>query len=109
MKSVLVVFEEIPENTNLFLVEAEDETVEIFKTAHGYYMGVTNQTPEQEYALEVVNLMFGERSDDNLEWAHGSGIPHEFVGMYADCAVPDNIPLEPAQQIDLVIRTGYMM
>ena len=109
MKTALIILEEIPENTGLYLVEADDETAEILKTAHGHYVNGCDNTPEQDYAVDAVNLMLGPRTDDNLKWAQESGIPHELVGMYYQCNVDDKAPLIPEKQIDLVVRTGFFL
>ncbi|QJI10847.1 hypothetical protein GuL6_278 [Buttiauxella phage vB_ButM_GuL6] len=109
MQTVLIIFEEIPENTSLFLVEATDDMVEILKTAHGRYVNGCGNTPEQDHAVNIVNLMLGPRTDDNLKWAHESGIPHELVGIYDKCGVDASSPLIPMKQIDLVVRTGFFL
>lgn len=109
MKTALIILEEIPENTSLFLVEASDEVIEILKTAHGRYVNGCDNTQEQEYAVNAVNLMLGSRTDDNLSWASESGIPHEYVGMYYQCNVDADVPLIPEKQIDLVVRTGFFL
>lgn len=109
MKNVLIIFEEIPENINLYLVEADEETVEILKTAHGHYVNGCNNTPEQDRAVDIVNLMLGPRTDDNLAWAQESNIDHKYVGMYVNSNLVEKYPVEPTNKIDLVIRTGFFL
>lgn len=109
MKNVLIIFEEIPENINLYLVEADEKTVEILKTAHGRYVNGCDNTPEQDHAVDIVNLMLGPRTDDNLAWANESNIPHEYVGMYVNSNLVEKYPVEPTNKIDLVIRTGFFL
>nr|CAK6607657.1 unknown function [Klebsiella phage vB_Ko_K41P2] len=109
MKTALIILEEIPENTGLYLVEADEDIIEILKTAHGHYVNGCNNTPEQDRAVDIVNLMLGPRTDDNLAWASESNIPHEYVGMYYQCNVDADVPLIPEKQIDLVVRTGFFL
>lgn len=109
MKTALIILEEIPENTGLYLVEADEDIIEILKTAHGHYVNGCDNTPEQDHAVNIVNLMLGPRTDDNLKWANESNIPHEYVGMYYQCNVDDKAPLIPEKQIDLVVRTGFFL
>ena len=109
MKTALIILEEIPENTGLYLVEADEDIIEILKTAHGHYVNGCNNTPEQDRAVDIVNLMLGSRTDDNLKWANESNIPHEYVGMYYQCNVDSKVPLIPEKQIDLVVRTGFFL
>lgn len=109
MKTALIIFEEIPENTRLFLVEATDDMVEILKTAHGHYVNGCNNTPEQDKAVDTINLMLGPRTDDNLEWARESGIPHELVGIFDKCGIDGSSPFFPMKPIDLVVRTGFFL
>lgn len=109
MKTALIILEEIPENTGLYLVEADEDIIEILKIAHGHYVNGCNNTPEQDRAVDIVNLMLGPRTDDNLAWASESNIPHEYVGMYYQCNVDADVPLIPEKQIDLVVRTGFFL
>lgn len=108
MKTALIILEEIPESVGLFLVEADEDVIEILKTAHGHYVNGDNNE-QQRRAVNIISLMLGPRTDDNLAWASEANIPHEYVGMYAQCGVDNDSPLIPMKQIDLVVRTGFFL
>lgn len=110
MKTALIILEEIPENTTLYKVETDDsEVIEILKTAHGHYVNGSGNTKEQDYAVDVVNLMLGPNTDDNLKWARESNIPEKYVGMFYQCNIDSKSPFEPEKKIDLIIRTGFFL
>lgn len=109
MKNVLIFLELIPEAVQMFMVTTDSEEVlKIFRTAHGHFVNGDN-TEEQDYATDVVNLMLGQRTDSDLEWAHERGIPHEYVGMYSNCMIDTDKAIEPVEKIDMVIRTGFYL
>ncbi|QFR55869.1 hypothetical protein JC221_223 [Yersinia phage JC221] len=109
MKNVLVVFENIPESSEMYFIQADDKTVEILKKCHGIYVNNNDDTEETQEATTLLNLMLGPRTDDNLEWANNVGVSHEYVGMFANCSVYGKTPFEPTEKIDLVIHTGWVM
>jgi len=109
MKNVLVIYENIPESSEMYLVQADEETVEILKKCHGIYVNNNDDTTETQDATTKLSLMLGTRSDDNLEWAANVGVPHQLVGMFSNCAVMSENPLEPTEKLDMVIHTGWVL
>lgn len=83
--------------------------VSVMKTAHGHYVNGSGNTKEQDYAVDVVNLMLGPNTDDNLKWARESNIPEKYVGMFYQCDIDSKSPFEPEKKIDLIVRTGFFL
>lgn len=109
MKNVLVIYEMMPESSHMYLIQADDETVEILKKCHGRYINSNDDTEEISLALNTLSLMLGNRTDYDLEWASQMNIPHELVGMYKDTSVMNEHALEPTEKIDMVVHTGWVM
>lgn len=60
MSHSLLIWEEVPENTKLYLIPNDeietDERVHL-QAAHGYFINLSNQPKDAELALEVINQM----------------------------------------------------
>lgn len=109
MKNVLVIYEMIPETTELYLLKADDDILEILKTCHGRYVNSNDDEEGVSRALNILSLMLGARTDDNLEWASNMNIPHEYVGMFKDTSVMSKDPLQPLEKIDMIVHTGWVL
>lgn len=109
MKKVLVIYENVPETTNLYLLDVEEDTFNIMKLCHGHYINGNDENEEIHRAINILSLMLGPRTDDNLQWAAEMSIPHELVGMYSGTEITGKGPIYPTEKIDMVINTGWIL
>lgn len=106
---ILIVYELIPENTEFFLVDSDDQVIlNVIKKCHGHYLNY--ECPENiQEALEILNLMLGERTDTDLEEANRMGIHQHLVGVLHGSKIEGKqAPLEFDGPIT-VVHTGFAL
>lgn len=63
MKTVLLAYELVPEETIIALIETDEETVSDLKTIHGTFVNGHELTKEQQLFHSIVNDALGARGD----------------------------------------------
>lgn len=106
---VLIVFENIPETTDLFIVDANDEELNDLRLSHGNYINSVDND-DIENAISRVNLRLGSPGDYSAEAADECGLSHEDVGKWDGSAVDNGEPILVYEgRIEMVVVTGFMM
>lgn len=108
MTKVLIVQENIPESTDCFIVEANDNELELLKLCHGHY--INGGSPEvNDTAMQPINLYLytGDPSDCE-EWAKEFKVDIKEVGKWAknkeDCQ-----EMLSSKLFDFVCVTGWIL
>lgn len=108
MKNVLIVWELIPETTELYMVQVDNKEFEILKRVNQKYINIDDMTPEMDYvnyALMQPSWIMDETKAD----AESLGVPEEVLAKWHSFKVEtkENEPFIPSGTIDAVIVTGF--
>lgn len=106
---VLIVFENVPETTDLFIVEANEEDLKDLRLSHGNYINSVDNE-DIENAISRVNLRLGSPNDYSAKAATECGLAHEEVGKWDGSAVDTGEPILVYEgRIEMVVVTGFIM
>lgn len=108
MKNVLIVWELIPETTELYMVQVDNKEFEILKRVNHKYINIDDMTPEMDYvnyALMQPNWIMDETKAD----AESLGVSEEVLAKWHPFKVEtkENEPFIPSGMVDAVIVTGF--
>ncbi|EIF8777372.1 hypothetical protein SKERS_118 [Escherichia phage vB_EcoM_Skers] len=108
MKNVLIVWELIPETTELYMVQVDNKEFEILKRVNCKYINIDDMTPEMDYvnyALMQPSWIMDETKAD----AESLGVPEEVLAKWHQFKVEikEGEPFIPSGTIDAVIVTGF--
>lgn len=108
MKNVLIVWELIPETTELYMVQVDNKEFEILKRVNCKYINIDDMTPEMDYvnyALMQPSWIMDETKAD----AESLGVPEEVLAKWHKFKVEikEGEPFIPSGTIDAVIVTGF--
>lgn len=67
MHWVLIIYEEIPDNTKIYYMQVNDEEFEKIKLCHNHFIGEQCQ-PMHNAALDWLYLFLSDRSRDKCLW-----------------------------------------
>lgn len=109
MNKILVVYELIPEDVEFHLVETDDqEVIDVLKLCHLHYLNY-GCAPENQVALEKLNFMLGERTDQNLEQCKEDGYDHRFVGLLNGTKIEKSAEPFSFDGPVTVVHTGFAL
>ncbi|ABR24767.1 hypothetical protein phi1p258 [Escherichia phage Phi1] len=108
MKNVLIVWELIPETTELYMVQVDNKEFEILKRVNCKYINIDDMTTEMDYvnyALMQPSWIMDETKAD----AESLGVPEEVLAKWHQFKVEikEGEPFIPSGMIDAVIVTGF--
>lgn len=105
---VLIVYENIPESTDMFIVEANERDLFDLKLSHGNYANACdNDDIEQAMARLSIRLADEKPFPDTVEWC---GSQAEDIGKWSGCKVDGSSPVIVTESgIEMVIVTGFCM
>ncbi len=108
---VLVVYQNIPESTNLHIIDAEGRDLEILKNCHGCFVNSGELSEEQEAATSALNFYLSPLEYIDADFAESVGLSIEEGGKWADTKIDDSEePVDVSEQgIEIVISTGFLM
>ncbi len=86
MKTVMVIFEEIPENCKIFIIQADEKTFEFLKRINDQFI---NAVETDDDLQDEINEFF-------------------YTKNWTDKYVNLELPCERFQCVDLIIRTGIL-
>ncbi|MDR8480293.1 hypothetical protein ACUNE0_23290 [Serratia sp. IR-2025] len=111
MTKVLIIYESIPESTNLFIVAANESELADLKLCHGNYTNAVDNE-EIEKALSRVDARLGSKDSaipENISWC---GIDPKDVAKWNFPAIEieNHGPIYIKDfDIDMVVVTGFVM
>lgn len=113
MKNVLIVYEMVPETTEMYLVQANDTDQRFLDLAHGNYVNAECDECTQK-AMDAINLFLGSPKDiteSDREYAIECGILLEEIGKWHGKNVMyDRSMVDVAERkIDAVVVTGFIL
>lgn len=107
---VLVVYQNIPESTNVHIIDADGEDLEILKTCHNCYVNAGDMTDEQEKATEKLNFFLSNPQYIYADFANDVGLPIEQGAKWHGTMLQDDKPIDVSKlDVELIICTGFMM
>ncbi|WWQ13153.1 hypothetical protein MM5_130 [Morganella phage vB_Mm5] len=116
MKKLLLIWQVIPEETQLRIVDVTDDEIEIVKHAHGKYINASETDELSERALEYINIALSNKFDPDDEssdidkiYAESFNIPLEVFGKWKDAKSADSMIDVKAMDIDYVIESGFYL
>ena len=109
MKNVLIVWELIPETTELYMVQVDNKEFEILKRVNCKYINIDDMTPEMDYvnyALMQPSWIMDETKAD----AESLGVPEEVLAKWHQFKVEikEGEPFIPSGMIDAVKKNGIL-
>lgn len=112
MKNVLIVYEEVPESTKMFLVKANLHDEQFLNLAHGNYINIECDD-STEKAMTAISLFLGSRediSDIDTNAAIEAGISTDEIGKWHGTGVDYDGMVDVVKMgIDAVIVTGFIL
>jgi len=112
MKNVLVIYETVPEKTEMFLVNANIHDEQFLNLAHGNYINIECDDAVEK-AMDAISLFLGspnEISESDREAAIECGIAIEEIGKWQGKNVMyDNMVDVAKLGIDAVVVTGFIL
>ena len=107
---VLVIYNNIPESTNVHVIDAEGEDLEILKTCHNCYVNAGYMTDEQEKATDRLNFFLSNPEYIDDEFSKQVGLPIEQWGKWYETICSDSSPIDVSKEsIELIVLTGFLM
>lgn len=107
---VLVIYNNIPESTNVHVIDAEGEDLEILKTCHNCYVNAGDMTNEQEKATDRLNFFLSNPEYVNDEFSKQVGLPVEQGAKWYETMRSDAAPIDVSKEnIELIVLTGFLM
>lgn len=105
---VLIVYENIPESTDMFIVDAHGQELEDLRMAHGNYVNAIDNE-ETEKAMARISLRLGSKESDNAKIREWCGLEESDVAMWEFTGLTNPEPISvPDSEIDMVIVTGFV-
>lgn len=116
MKKLLLIWQVIPEETQLRIVDVTDDEIEIIKHAHGKYINVSETDELSDRALNYINIALGNKfdpddefSDVDRKYAETYNISLDVFGKWKDADSVDSMIDVKAMNIDCVIESGFYL
>lgn len=105
---VLIVYENIPESTDMFIVDAHGQELEDLRMAHGNYINAIDND-DIEKAMARISLRLGTKESDNPETREWCGLKESDVAMWQFTGLTNPEPISVSDsEIDMVIVTGFV-
>ena len=107
---VLVIYQNIPESTNVHIIEADGEDLEILKKCHNCYVNAGDMTDEQEKATDKLNFFLSKPEYIDEEFANQVALPVGEGAKWWGTMMDDSNPIDLSKyNVDLVVCTGFLM
>ncbi|HHK5661561.1 TPA: hypothetical protein ACQVJ5_003939 [Serratia marcescens] len=109
MTRVLIIYENIPESTDLFIVDANESELADLKLCHGNYTNAVDNE-EIEKALSRVDARLGSKDSAIAENTARCGIDPNDVAKWNFPAIERYDPIYIKDfGIDMIVVTGFVM
>lgn len=106
---VLIIFENVPETTDLFIVDADENELNDLRLSHGNYINSVDNE-EIENAISRVNLRLGNSGDYANDAADECGLKIEDIGKWNGSGIDKSEPvLVYDGRIEMIVITGFIM
>lgn len=106
---VLIVYESIPESTDLYIVDASESEVEFLKLCHGNYQNVADDEKIVD-ALDKLFILLGSPEWMDQEDCERLMIPVADASKWHGCKFESSEQINIAEhKIEMVIVTGFYM
>lgn len=106
---VLIVYENIPESTDMFVVEANDNELCDLRLAHGNYSNAVDND-DVEQALSRVLIRISDTRDVDDEWLAYCGAQEADIGKWLPGKIDMKDPVDIAGfGIEVLVVTGMVM
>lgn len=107
---VLVIYQNIPESTNVHIIDADGDDLEILKTCHNCYVNAGDMTEEQEKATDKLNFFLSKPEYIDEEFANMVGMPVRDGAKWWGTTLDDSKPIDLSKyDVELVVCTGFLM
>ena len=114
-KNVILIWENIPESTEVFLLkDLTEEEFDIISKCHGMIINVNNDGtfPEKDLAVDKVNLYLTpedhKASSYDEDYLKEIGVTKEEVAKWDKFKINHGVPI-PVEGYDLLVVSGYYM
>lgn len=107
---VLVIYQNIPESTNIHIIDADGDDLEILKACHNCYVNAGDMTEEQEKATDKLNFFLSKPEYIDEKFANMVGMPVRDGAKWWGTVLEDSKPIDLSKyDVELVICTGFLM
>ena len=104
--NVMVIYEEIPESTKIYMIEMTKEEYDTVKEAHNRFINVD----ESNLAMDYFNIALSKPDDYLNDYADEVGVSRDVIGKWHKNVLDvSEGPYLPAKKIDAVIVTGFAL
>ena len=106
MKNVLVIYENIPESTETYLLKNVSETdLDVIKDCHNRHINLDSESD----SCGILNYWLSPKDSFNQEWADDVGLQKEECGKFNDCKIEVMKDGIDVKDVDLVVITGFYL
>lgn len=107
---VLVIYQNIPESTNIHIIDADGDDLEILKICHNCYVNGGDMTEEQEKATDKLNFFLSKPEYIDEAFATMVGLPVREGAKWWGTVLEDSKPIDLSKyDVQLIICTGFLM